>query len=476
MANRMKTNQPDWSALVPVLPEGGPRARALYAELRRLIETGALLPGVKLPPTRALAARLGLSRGAAVAAFEMLAADGFTQARTGAGTYVAAQVPRMSAPPSPAPASPAPSTPARVLPGTLGMALPDARTLRIFRSLLNRQLARPATAHFQYGDPRGGLALREEVAAYLRTARGVRCHAGQVMLTSGTQQALDLVIRAVLRPGDPVWVEDPCYPMARAAFEGAGLRLTGVPVDAEGLDPAAGVRRAPAARAVHLTPSHQFPLGVALSMPRRLALVDWARRTDAWIIEDDYDSEFRFAGPPLTALQGMDGAGRVIYIGTFSKALFPGLRSGYLVLPEPLVGPVSALRDRIDRYPSTLAEGALAAFLGEGHFAAHLSRARRRVRAARDALVSALAPAVAELRAPDQGLHLIAGLADARAEAEGLAAAGRVGLGVRALSPLYLDAPPRHGLVIGFSGATPEVLGSAAGRLAAELGQAPAAR
>ncbi|WP_118136555.1 PLP-dependent aminotransferase family protein [Oceanicella sp. SM1341] len=468
MAKRTQTNMPDWSALIPVLPEGGPRARALYAELRRLIETGALRPGAKLPPTRALAARLGLSRGAAVTAFEMLNADGFAESRTGAGTFVAARVPRVAAP---APAlQPLPPEPGPPPPGTLGLTAPDARTMRIFRTLLNRQLARPAATHFSYGDPLGGRALREEVAAYLRTARGVRCDPGQVLLTSGTQQALDLVIRAVLSPGDPVWVEDPCYPMARAAFLGAGMALTGVPVDGEGMDPAAGARMAPAARAVHVTPSHQFPLGVALSMPRRLALVDWARRNGAWIIEDDYDSEFRFAGPPLTALQGMDGAGRVIYIGTFSKALFPGLRTGYAVLPEPLLGPVVALRSRTDRYPSTLAEEALAAFLREGHFAAHLARGRRRVRAARDALVAALSPVLPGLRAPDQGLHLIAGLADAAAEAEGFAAAARAGLGGRALSPLYLQAPPRHGLVVGFSGSAPDALGAAAARWAAAFG------
>ncbi|WP_029005040.1 PLP-dependent aminotransferase family protein [Azorhizobium doebereinerae] len=483
MARIEQTNVPDWSALIPVLPQSGPRRVALYAELRRLIETGALPPGAKLPTTRDLAARLGLSRGAAVAAFEMLLADGFAQARVGAGTYVAAQVPQI-APAAPPPQAPQasesmPQAPdggpqarevAQPLPGTIGVAAPDARTFQVFRALLTRHLAQPAPAHFAYGDPRGSLALREEVAAYLRTARGVRCHAAQVTLTSGSQQALDLVIRAALAPGDKVWIEDPCYPMARAAFAGAGMRLVGVPVDAEGLDPAVGAARAPEAQAVYVTPSHQFPLGVTLPMSRRLALIDWARRAGAWIIEDDYDSEFRFAGPPLTALQGVDAAGRVIYVGTFSKALFPGIRVGYVVVPEPLLDAVIAVRNRSDRFPATLAESALAAFLREGHFSAHLRRARRRARIARDALLEGLDGAGLAVTAPDQGLHLLAGLPAGSDDVVIVAAARTAGFGPRALSPLYVDAPPRAGLVIGFSGFPPEDLRAAARRWAAGRG------
>ncbi|MDR0810576.1 MAG: PLP-dependent aminotransferase family protein, partial [Gemmobacter sp.] len=324
---------PDWSALVPVLPEAGPRGRALYIALRRLIETGALPPGAKLPPSRDLAARLGLARGAVVAGFEMLAADGFTEARTGRGTFVAGAVPQV------APARPRPETPfaALTLPGDLGLARPDPISLDRFRAILNRHLARPPANLFHYADPRGDAGLRTEIAAYLRTARGLRLDPGQIVLTSGTQGGLDLVARAVLAPGDPVWIEEPGYPSGKAAF--APQRLVPVPVDAEGLDVAAGRAACAEARAAYVTPSHQFPLGVTMTMRRRLALLDWAAEQGAWVIEDDYDSEFRFAGPPLTALQGMDGAGRVIYAGTFSKALMPGLRTGYLVLPEPLVEP-----------------------------------------------------------------------------------------------------------------------------------------
>lgn len=459
-----QTNLPDWSALVPVLPAEGGRRVALYAALRRLIETGALPPGSKLPTTRDLAARLGLARGAAVAAFEMLVTDGFAEARVGAGTFVADAVPQVA----PASQPVARIAEAPVLPGTLGVASADARTLHQFRSLLTRHLARPQPAQFAYGDPRGNAGLRDEIAAYLRTARGVRCHSDRILLTSGTQQALDLVIRATLAPGDPVWIEDPGYPGARAALE--GMRLIGVPVDAEGLDVAAGEALAPEARAVYVTPSHQFPLGVTLSMRRRLALIDWARRQGAWILEDDYDSEFRHAGPPLAAMQGMDGAGRVIYIGTFSKALFPGLRSGYAVLPEALIEPVLRLRARTDRYPPTLAETALAEFLREGHFAAHLRRARRRVRAARDALVMGLRSGPLEVAPPDQGLHLIAGLPAGMQDGPLVAQAAAAGLGVRALSSMHLVEPARQGLVVGFSGFAPEVLEAAARRFAASFG------
>lgn len=452
-----QTNLPDWSALIPVLPQGGPQRRALYAALRGLIETGRLPPGAKLPPTRDLAARLSVARGAVVAAFEMLVSDGFAEARVGSGTFVAGAVPRVQ-PPLPVMAE-APLVGA--LPGDLGLATADQRTLDQFRAILHRQMARPPVAQFAYGDPRGDAGLRAEIAAYLQMARGVRLQPEQIVLTAGTQGALDLVARAVLAPGDQVWMEDPGYPAARAALQ--DMQLVPVPVDGQGLDVAAGIAAAPGARAAYVTPSHQFPLGVVMTMPRRLALLDWAARAGAWVIEDDYDSEFRHAGPPLTALQGMDGGGRVIYVGTFSKALMPGLRLGYLGLPEPLIAPVLALRRRVDRYPPVLAEASLAEFLREGHFAAHLRRARRKVRAARDALVAALRAGGLEVAAPEQGLHLVAPLpqgADDRAVAQAARAAG---LGGRALSLMYLGAA-QPGLVLGFSGHAPEVLAGAVAR------------
>ena len=455
----------DWSSLIPVLPAAGRRTPALYRELRRLIEAGDIPPGSKLPPSRDLAERLKTSRGSVVAAFETLIAEGYAVARTGAGTFVADRVPAVK------PALPVdiePAEPRMPLPGTLGVAMADARTLNLFRTLLSRHLVRPGPEHFQYGDPRGGAALRQAVAAYLRQARGVRCEARSIVITTGTQQGIDLFIRSALSPGDRVMIEDPGYPSARAAFAGSGLRLSGLAVDEEGADIALA---APDARAVYVTPSHQFPLGVTMSMRRRLALIDWARETGGWVLEDDYDSEFRFAGPPLAAMQGMDDSGRVIYLGTFSKVLFPGLRLGYAVIPDPLLETLVALRSRSDRSPPTLAEAALTDLIREGHFAAHLRRARRRAEAARNALVAGLSEAKnLTVAVPDQGLHLVAGLPEGFSDIEAVEIARQTGLGVRALSTMAVTNPPRQGLVIGFSGFAPDVLNGAARRFAAAIG------
>ena len=461
---KVRTNLPDWSALIPVLPAAGKRTPALYRELRRLIEAGDIPPGAKLPPSRDLANRLKTARGSVVAAFELLIAEGYAEARTGAGTFVAGRVPTVK------PTVPAPSesiAPKMPLPGTLGVAMADARTLGLFRTLLSRHLARPGPEHFYYGDPRGGDALRQAIAAYLRQARGVRCEARSIVITTGIQQGIDLVIRSVLAPGDRVMIEDPCYPSARAALAGAGLGLTGLPVDEEGADIGEAV---PGAKAVYVTPSHQFPLGVAMSMRRRLALIDWARETGGWILEDDYDSEFRYAGPPLAAMQGMDDSGRVIYLGTFSKVLFPGLRLGYAVIPDTLLDRVIALRIRTDRSPPTLAEAALTDLIREGHFSAHLRRARRQAQAARDALVAGLSTAQnLTVTVPDQGLHLVATLPASLADTEAVEIARQAGLGVRALSTMAVTHTPRQGLVIGFSGFAPDVLEAAARRFATAI-------
>lgn len=463
---KLRTNS-DWSANTPVLPAKGPRRLALYRALRGLIESGQMKPGDKLPTTRDIAGRFGISRGAAVAAYEMLVADGFAEARVGAGTYVAEAVPLLPGPPEPQVIEAEAAKPP--LPGALGCSTADETTLRIFRMLMNRHLTQPSARHFHYNDPAGSLALRVEVAAYLKAARGVTCLPDQVIMTAGTQQGLDLAVRALLKPGDPVWIEDPCYAAARELFEGMGLSVTPVPVDGEGIDVAAGIAARPDAKAVYVTPSHQYPLGVTLSMARRLALIDWARATGAYIIEDDYDSEFRFAGPPLSALQGIDGEGRVIYVGTFSKTLLPGFRFGYLVVPRHLRERVLTIRRLTDRFPSTLAEDALTEFLRDGHFSAHIKRARKRVKAARDALVAALRSDRLTVSVPEQGLHLVAEL-DGTEDDVALALQARaVGFGVKALSPLYARPTDRRGLVVGFSGFEPEVLAAAARRFVAGL-------
>ncbi|OHV81023.1 transcriptional regulator [Ensifer sp. LCM 4579] len=466
-ANSMGKNQtilPDLSALTPVMPEAGKRSRALYTAIRRLIETGQLPAGAKLPTTRDLARRLSLSRGAAVEAYEVLVAEGFAEARVGAGTFVAAKVPRLS-PDMPETAGDEPHYSGPPPPCTLGIAMADERTRQLFRQLLHRRLERPQPNFYDYGDPRGERELRQAIADYAKVARGVRCHPGQIIVTSGIRHGLDLVMRAILRPGDAVWLEDPCYLSAHATVAGLGLAIVPVPVDREGIDVAAGEAVGGKAAAVYCTPSHQFPLGVTMTMRRRLALIDWAKRNGAWIFEDDYDSEFRFSGPPLASIQGMDDAGRVIYLGSFSKVLFPGLRVGYAILPEPLVGPVLSQRRQMDRQPPSLPQGAIADLLNEGHFAAHLRRVRKRAEACRNALVEGLR---GKASAPEQGLHLIAGLADDSDDEALAAAALKLGIGASPLSTHCLAAPKRRGLILGYSGFEPEEL-HRAGRSLAEI-------
>lgn len=448
---KYQTNLPDWSALIPVLPAGGPRRYALQAELRRLIEARVLTPGQKLPPTRELAQRLKLARGAVVAVYEQLTADGFVEARLGAGTYVAQQVPKHAVLQTTQQAQANTGT-TPPMPGKLGSGTVDEKTLRDLRGLFREALTRPPPGFLHYGDPFGELSLRRELVDYLRTTRGIQAEVEQVMITSGTQSALSLIGRALLPPESRIWVEDPCYPQALNLFRSLGLRIIPVPVDCDGLDPAAGIAAAPLAEAVYLTPSHQYPLGTTLSMPRRLALLDWAQGCGAWIIEDDYDSEFRFTGPPLAALHGIDRAGRVIYLGTFSKALAPGLRLGYAILPTDVVKKIQRLRDLTDRYPNPLIETVLAGFMAEGHYAAHLRRARKRCHMARDALVEGLSAAPLDVTIPDQGLHLIALARDGAADAELQSRAQAGGLASRRLSELFITAPIQQGLVIGYSG------------------------
>ena len=334
--------------------------------------------------------------------------------------------------------------------------------------------------HFGYTDPRGLPSLRDGLAGYLRGARGLKCEPGQLLIVSGTQHAVDLASRLLLRPGDEVWVEDPGYPMTCKALAASGLRLVPVPVDAQGLVVAEGIRRAPHARAAVVTPSHQYPTGAVLSMARRAELLAWARRAGAWIIEDDYDSELRFRGRPLAALQGLDEAERVIYVGTLNKSLFPGLRIGYLVAPPTLVEGFLNARHLGDRQPPTLTQTVLADFVAEGHLAAHFRRLRQLYRRAQEVVTQALEPVVEEiggrLPAPDQGNHLVAWLPDGFDDVALERAARAEGVTCRALSRLYLQAPPRPGLMLGFTGFRPEQLHAPAGRLASLIASSPRQR
>ncbi len=431
-----------------------------------------------------LATQLGIARNSVVAAYEQLLAEGFIEGRVGAGSYVSRDMPEALEVPPP-PAAPPPSMPAHRYPASpphagqygtapfnTGRCWLDDRTLQVWRSLTMRHLQTMDPALLGYADPRGSLPLRQAIARYLRAARAVRCEPEQVVVTAGAQQAIDLMLRVLLEPGDPVWLEDPCYPAVRAALAAARARIIPVPVDAQGLEVAAGIAASPQARLAYVTPSSQYPLGVVLSMARRLELLAWARRAGAWVLEDDYDSEFRYAGRPLASLQGIDDGGRVIYVGTFSKVLFPGLRLGYAVVPPELLDAVLSARLLTDWHPAALQEGVVTDFLEEGHFAQHLRRMRQHYRLARDTLVAALRerlPDTLEVEVPEQGMKLLARLRPGLADSAVSAAAARRGIVARPVSPMFMAAPPVQGLMLGFSGHEPGALRWAARELAEAL-------
>jgi GntR family transcriptional regulator/MocR family aminotransferase len=366
-------------------------------------------------------------------------------------------------------------------PFNLGRTLIDARTADQWRRLTARSLRAMPRSHLGYGDPRGSEPLRRAIAGYLAEARGVRCDAEQIIVTGGTQQAIDLVVRALLPAGSEVWTEDPGYPLTREALAAAGVQGRPVRVDAHGLDVGAGMVAAPGARAAFVTPSHQFPTGVVLSMARRLELLAWARANGAWVVEDDYASEFRYGGRPLAALQGLDTNRRTLYIGTLNKALFPGLRVGYLVVPEPLLPRIVTARYLMDRQPPALQQEVLAAFIGEGHLASHIRRMRLLYREQRDRLVDALRRHCAdylEVEPSDQGMHLVAYLRAGQSDTAVEKAALEEGVVVRALSRLYERTPARQGLMLGFSGYPAATIAPAVRRLAKALArcrEAPAA-
>ncbi len=467
-----------------------PLFQQIHLGLRRLIVSGAIPAGARLPPTRALAARLKVARTTTVAAYEQLHAEGVVEGRVGAGTWVVPGL-RQETPGrmrrGEAAHSPDATSRARRNPGdgdiasqselarrpfATGVCAMPAASQRAWRRLVVRRLGTIGSAHLGYGDPFGSLELRTALAGYLRVARSVICDPAQIAIVSGTQHGIDLALRVLSRPGDAAWIEDPCYPGAAGAFRQYGLDVVPVAVDEKGLDVAAGMRRAPHARLAYVTPSHQYPLGMAMHMSRRLALLRWAKETDAWIIEDDYDSEFRFEGRPQSALQGLDTAGRVIHIGSLSKVLFPGLRLGYVVMPPALIERFAQARHLSDRFPASLVHDVVTDFILEGSFTAHIRRTRALYARSRDALAGLAdrhLASIGSIAPADRGMHLLLclkpGLDDRRA-AEAAASAGVV---TKPLSPMYLGRKPRHGLLLGFTGFARPALDEAVRRLAQAL-------
>ena len=473
----MRKAAPAIPPLVPIDRKNPkPLYRQVYDGFRDAILERRLRPGQRIPSTRSLAAELRISRLPLLNAFEQLVAEGYFQSRSGSGTFVA----RVSADGTAASSDRASPLRGRrpisretdfLLNGTEEPWLGGRGAFRVSEPAVDRfphevwarllgrhgRSARRDAQGLHYADPMGYRPFREAVAEYLRTARAVRCEAEQVMVVSGSQQALSLAARVLLDEESPVWLEEPGYRGARDAFRLRRARLVPVPVDEEGLDVEAGVARCPEASAVYVTPSHQYPLGMVMSASRRLQLLRWAQRSGAWIIEDDYDSEYRYASLPIASLQGLDRTSRVLYVGTFSKVLFPALRAGYMVLPLDLVARFAAVRDATDIFPPTFPQAVLADFLREGHFARHLRRTRALYRERRSALVQALRSRlgkVLDVCGDEAGMHLVATLKKSHDvdDRDVSRRAAREGLWAMPLSSCYVGRPARRGFVLGFGG------------------------
>ena len=344
------------------------------------------------------------------------------------------------------------------MPLALGGPAFDLFPSKLWARLLAAQLTRSRERLLSYGDPAGWRPLREAIAAYVGEARAVRATPDRVIVVSGSQQALDLAARVLLDPGDTVLVEEPGYRGARAAFTAAGARLHAVAIDAEGMRIAANASLM-RAHAACLTPSHQFPLGTTMSLGRRLKCLQWAERADAWIFEDDYESEFRYVGRPLAALQGLDTRGRVVYIGSFSKVLFPALRLGSMVLPEHLVDAFVAARAITDRHSPLPEQAALATFIADGHFARHIRRMRIAYAERQSALLAAARrhlDGLLEVNSAEAGMHLFGWLPAGIDDKEVARHANAEGVGLTPLSTCYIRRPPRGGLIMGYAGTPPD--------------------
>jgi GntR family transcriptional regulator/MocR family aminotransferase len=449
-----------------------PIHRQIYERLRRAILDGLLRPGQRVPSTRALALDLGVSRLPVLTAFDQLLHEGYLVGRTGSGTFVSAVVPDdlLRSPPA-APGRPGGRRTPRPVPrtrdeGGLGpfrMSLPalDQFPHTVWSRLVSRHAHALKPADMAYGDPAGLVTLRVAIAEHLRTARAVRCEAEQVLVVSGSQAALRLATAVLLKRGDRVAMEEPGYPGARAALAAGNAELVPVVVDEEGMDVAALRKRGTRVRAAYVTPSHQYPLGASMSAARRFALLDWAHRRQAWILEDDYDSEYRYVSRPLGALQGMDAHERVVYIGTFSKVLFPAVRMGYLVVPPSLWQRFVDAREAFDLFSPTLYQAVLAEFLREGHFARHLRRMRGVYLERRDALLTGLTRhCTGRLTVvnAEAGLHIAVLLNSGLDDEDIVHCMAARGLTATALSSCYAGPARQSGLLLGFGGSTPRRL------------------
>ena len=423
-----------------------PIYRQIHLRLREGISAGRLRAGERVPSTRALAQQLGLARGTVAAAYALLTAEGYLEAHGQAGSQVA-EVRLASRAGGVAEET--------VLPQAFQMGLPalDAFPRKAWGRLAARAARATQVQHMVMAPPSGMPALRAAIADYLGIARGIDCLPAQVFVSAGYGSSMQLILRALLEPGEQVWVEDPGYPATAALVRTAGLMPVPVPVDQDGLQIAAGLAQAPAARAAVLTPSHQYPLGVAMSAQRRHALLEWAARHGGWLIEDDYNGEFRYAGRPLPALASWDAAGRVVYCGSFSQLLFPAIRLAFVVTPPALVERFERVCSLVPPSCPALTQTIVSDFMQNGHFARHVRQMRKLYGERRQFLVNALADVLGDrlpLAVSDGGMHLLAATAPGADRTLALRMR-RQGMAPQALSDWYAEAPSQSGLLLGFT-------------------------
>ena len=456
-------------------------ARQIYSQLRTGIMDGRLAAGDRLPSTRDLAARLGVSRKTTLEAYERLGSEGYLQSRPGDGTFVSDNVARLASPPSPQPAAQARPAPIwSRIPAALSLPRP-ADTLPLdflggvtdktlfpfdaWRRCISRAVRAQAHGRGAYRDTAGEQELRLAISRYLAFNRAITCAWQEILVTQGAQQALDLLARVVLQPGDLVAVEDPGYPPARACFTALGAKVVPVPVDEQGII----VDKLPGqARLIYVTPSHQFPLGTSMSLERRSQLLEWAQRRGAVIIEDDYDGEYRFEGRPMDPLKSLDRTGLVAYVGSFSKTIFPELRVGYVVPPASLLAALNRAKQLCDWHGSTLTQTALAHFMLDGDFAKHLRRMHKYYAARRQTLLARLGGELApwfEPVAPSAGIHMVARLKQPLTEKALVDAARGESIGLYGIAAFYMRQPAQQGLLFGYGGMGLEKINAALDKL-----------
>ncbi len=458
-----------------------PLYRQIYEAVRHAILSGNLHPTTPLPATRLLSKQLGVSRMTVINAYDQLFAEGYLEAKTGAGTFVAAHLPEEFLQTSGFERREHLENPltrkikftaygrnlaqhsngilrrhgaTKVLPFQHGVAAIEEFPFREWAKIALKWLKKPPSSILSYGDSVGFQPLREAIAAHLASARGVRCKVEQIIITNGTQQALDLIGRIFLTKGTDVCLEDPGYLGARDIFAATGARLIPVPIDDEGFDLQTARKRSRKARLVYVTPSHQYPLGVTMSLKRRLNLLKWAQEKDAFVIEDDYNSEYRYGGRPLASLQGLDRDGRVIYLGTFSKTIFPALRLGYMVVPTDLIEVFAAARALTDLHSPLIEQAVLAEFIAERHFARHIRRMRAMYEERQQILVDEARmnlKGMLEVAPAEAGMHLIGWLPRGIYDRDVSRRAAEVNLNLAPFSAYCINEKLRGGLLLGYT-------------------------